>query len=124
MKNNFTLTETLTVLNTLSSKLFVRINRAGNIDVINPNRMNKYEHFVLYFTPNHRYLWRRWFSKSYCYPLNMKNRKPIKEIYIWDGKEYTYYKRDWNIINCEFETVDEALNYFKTYMKNYHNVNL
>ena len=126
MKNNFTNEQLISIFNTLSNKLYVRINRAGNIDVIKPNRTNKYEHFVLYFTPNQRYLWRRWFSKYYAYPLNMKGRKRIGEIHheVYEGHKYTWYNREWNIINCEFDTVDEALDYFVNYMKKYHNINL
>jgi hypothetical protein len=126
MKSNFSNEQLISIFNTLSNKLYVRINRAGNIDVIKPNRTNKYEHFVLYFTPNQRYLWRRWFSKYYAYPLNMKGRKRIGEIHheVYEGYKYTWYEREWNIINCEFDTVDEALDYFKGYMKKYHNINL
>ena len=121
-KNNFSNDQKILIFNTLGSKLSVRVNRAGNIDVVNPNRINKFEHFVLYFSPNKRYLWRRWFDREYCYPLNMRGRKRIGEIHR--EKWGTWYEREWNIINCEFDTVDEALNYFKGYMKKYHNVNL
>lgn len=123
---NFSNEQVLNILNALGSKLCVRINRAGNIDVVNPNRTNEWEHFVLYFTPNKRYLWRRWFDKCYAYPLNMKGRKRIGEIHRekWGDKEFTWYSREWDITNCEFDTVDDALNYYKKYMKKYHNVNL
>ena len=123
---NFSKEQVLNILNALGSKLCVRINRAGNIDVVNPNRTNEWEHFVLYFTPNKRYLWRRWFDKCYAYPLNMKGRKRIGEIHRekWGDKEFTWYSREWDITNCEFDTVDDALNYYKKYMKKYHNVNL
>lgn len=125
-KNNFSNEQLLEIFNALSSKLFIRVNRAGNIDVVNPNRKNPLEHFVLYFTPNQRYLWRRWFDKYYAYPLNMKGRKRIGEIHRekYGDKEFTWYNREWNMINCEFDTVDEALDYFKEYMKKYHNVSL
>jgi hypothetical protein len=123
---NFSNEQVLNILNALGSKLCVRINRAGNIDVVNPNRTNEWEHFVLYFTPNKRYLWRRWFNKCYAYPLNMKGRKRIGEIHRekWGDKEFTWYSREWDITNCEFDTVDDALNYYKKYMEKYHNVNL
>jgi len=123
---NFSNEQVLNILNALGSKLCVRINRAGNIDVVNPNRTNEWEHFVLYFTPNKRYLWRRWFDKCYAYPLNMKGRKRIGEIHRekWGDKEFTWYSREWDITNCEFDTVDDALNYYKKYMEKYHNVNL
>ena len=126
MKNNFSNDQKNLIFNTLGSKLFVRVNRAGNIDVVNPNRKNEWEHFVLYFSPNKRYLWRRWFDKYYAYPLNMKGRKRIGEIHRgkWGDKEFTWYDREWNIANCEFDTVEDALDYFVNYMKKYHNINL
>ena len=126
MKNNFSNEQTLLIFTTLSSKLNVRINKAGNIDVVNPNRTNKWEHFVLYFSPNKRYIWRRWFDKYYAYPLNMRNRKRIGEIHYdtYHGKKFTWYQREFNIKNCEFDTVEDALDYFVKYMKKYHNINL
>ena len=123
-KKNFSNEQLLEIFNALSSKLYVRINRAGNIDVVNPNRKNSMEHFVLYFTSNKRYLWRRWFDYSHCYPLNMKNRKELEKItYNYLGNEHTYYRYDFSK-HAEFNTVTEALDYFKNYMKKYHNVNL
>jgi hypothetical protein len=123
-KNNFSNEQLLEIFNVLANKLNVRVNRAGNIDVINPNRKNHWEHFVLYLTPNKRYLWRRWFDRSYCYPLNMKNRKEFEKItYDYLGNERTYYHYDFSK-HAEFDTVTEALDYFKKYMKKYHNVNL
>ena len=121
MKNNFTDTEIAKIVNVFSNKLNIRINRAGNIDFINPNSTNKYEHFVLYFTPNGRYLWRRWCSKYYCYPLNMRNRYRIGEIHRSEWGNW--YQRHFNIIDCEFDTVDEAIEYFKKYINKYHNIN-
>ena len=59
MKQNFTNEEVLAIFNAFGSKFNVRVNKAGNIDLVNPNRTNNLEHFVLYFTPNQRYLWRR-----------------------------------------------------------------
>ena len=122
-KCNFSENELVSLINELGRKLSIRINRAGNLDVIKPNRTNPNEHFVLYLTSNNRYLWRRWFSPYYCYPLNMKGRKRIGEIHHgdWGG---TWYNRAWDIRNCEFDTVDEAITYFKGYMKKYHNINL
>ena len=126
MKNNFSNDQKILIFNTLGSKLFVRVNRAGNIDVVNPNRKNEWEHFVLYFSPNKRYLWRRWFDKYYAYPLNMKGRKRIGEIHRekWGDKEFTWYQREFDIKNCEFDTVEDALDYFVNYMEKYHNINL
>ena len=125
MKNNFTNEEIGIIFGTLSGKLNVRINKAGNIDVVNPKSTNKYEHFVLYFTPNKKYLWRRWFDKGYCYPLNMRNRKRIGEIHYdtWQGKKFAWYQREFDIKNCEFETVSDAVDYFVKYMTKYHFVN-
>lgn len=123
-KNNFSNEQSLEIFNALSSKLFVRVNRAGNIDVVNPNRKNHLEHFVLYFTQNKRYLWRRWFDRNYCYPLNMKNRKDFDHVtYDICGQTYTYDRYNF-AKHAEFDTVTEALDYFKGYMKKYHNVNL
>ena len=123
-KNNFSNEQLLEIFNALSSKLFVRVNRAGNIDVVNPNRKNHWEHFVLYFTPNNRYLWRRWFDRSYCYPINMKNRKDLDHA-KFEGSYSTYEYNYYNFAkHAEFNTVTEALDYFKAYMKKYHNVNL
>ena len=120
MKNNFTDSEIAKIFKTFSNKLNVRLNKAGNIDVINPNRTNKYEHFVLYFTPNHRYLWRRWFGCSYCYPLNMRNRYRVGEIHRYEWGNW--YQRHFDLKDCEFDTVDDAIDYFKKYLKKYHNI--
>ena len=124
MKNNFSNEQTLSVFSALGTKFFVRVNRAGNIDVVNPSRTNDEEHFVLYLTPNKRYMWRRWFDKYYCHPLNMVNRKRVGEIHYgtWNGQKFSYYNRSWDIKNCEFDTVDEAITYFKNYATKYHNV--
>ena len=105
MKSNFNDSELLSLFKTFGHKLNVRINKAGNIDVVNPKSKNKNEHFVLYLTPNNRYLWRRWFSPYYCYPLNMVKRK-----------------KEFKIENCEFNTVNEAIDYFKYYLKKYHKI--
>lgn len=119
MKNNFTDSEIAKFFKTFSNKLNVRINKAGNIDVINPNRTNDFEHFVLYFTPNHRYLWRR-FGRGYCCPLNMRNRYRVGEIHRSEWG--SWYQRHFDLKDCEFDTVNDAIEYFKKYLKKYHNI--
>ena len=124
MKKNFTNEEISKIVCAMVGKLFTRINKAGNIEVINPARKNKYEKFVLYLTPNGRYLWRRWFDECYCYPLNRVNRKDKKTITsYYDGEEHVYEYYNW-AKNAEFNTVDEAIKYFAGYMKRYHNVKI
>ena len=124
MKKNFTNEEISKIVCAMSGKLFTRVNKAGNIEVINPARKNKYERFVLYLTPNGRYLWRRWFDKFYCYPLNRVNRNDKKNITVnYDGSEHVYEYYDW-AKNAEFDTVDEAIKYFTMYMKRYHSVKI
>lgn len=124
-KDNFTNEQVGAILKALSSKLIVRVNKAGNIDVVNPNRTNKEEHFVLYLDPNKRYLWRRHFGWGYCYPLNMKNRNQMdkREYTYYDGTKTTYETYSF-AKHATFGTVDEAIEYFVKYIKKYHNVKL
>lgn len=125
MKCNFSDAELTVAFKVLGSKLRVRLNKAGNIDVVNPKRTNPNEHYVLYYTPNKRYLWRRHFGWGYCHPLNMRNRNvmdTVERSYL-DGTSYKY--DFWNMAkHAEFDTVDEALYYFVVYMKKYRNIEL
>jgi hypothetical protein len=130
MKNcNFTSAELLDLFTTLGKNFLVRINKAGNFTVVDPNRKNPDEQFVLYRTNNGTFLWRRFFymngPTTYCYPLNMKNRNKVDthtyeyENYITGEKEITTYT-SYNFRNhAEFEEVSEALDYFKHYYKKY-----
>lgn len=103
------------VFSAFGKKFWVRVNKSGNIDILNPQRTNPYEHFVLYFTPNNKYLWRRFTWNNSCYPLNMVGRTEYKT------KDYSY--KTWDITKCEFNDIDKAIDYFKKYMNNYHHIN-
>lgn len=125
MKSNFTEAEILTVFGAFNNKFDVRVNKAGNIDLVYRFRTNKNEHFVLYFTQNGKYLWRRHIGWGYCYPLNMRGRKrigPINKVVLYDGTVVKYYERHFNIKDCEFETVNDAVNYFRNYLKKYRRI--
>ena len=129
MKNNFSENEVLNIKSVFGNDFNVRVNKCGNIELTPINSDNN-EYFVLYFTPNKRYLWRRFSLGLFGYkifPLNMRNRYRTGDInsYTYNGKIYKYYSRNWDIRNCEFDTVNESINYFKNYVnkyhKNYHN---
>ena len=129
MKNNFSENEVLNIKSVFGNDFNVRVNKCGNIELTPINQDNN-EYFVLYLTSNKRYLWRRFSLGLFGYkifPLNMRNRYRTGDInsYTYNGKTYKYYSRNWDIRNCEFDTVNESINYFKNYVnkyhKNYHN---
>ena len=129
MKNNFSENEVLNIKSVFGNDFNVRVNKCGNIELTPINSDNN-EYFVLYLTPNKRYLWRRFSLGLFGYksfPLNMRNRYRTGDInsYTYNGKIYKYYSRNWDIRNCEFNTVNESIDYFKNYVnkyhKNYHN---
>lgn len=129
MKNNFSENEVSSIKSVFSNDFNVRVNKCGNIELAPINSDNN-EFFVLYLTPNKRYLWRRFSLGLFGYkifPLNMRNRYRTGDInsYTYNGKIYKYYSRNWDIRNCEFDTVNESIDYFKNYVnkyhKNYHN---
>jgi len=127
MKNNYSESEVSNIKSIFGSTFNVRVNRAGNIE-LKPIDSNNNDFFVLYFT-NKRYLWRRLSNGMfgiYAYPLNMKNRYRTSNIesYSYDGKTYKYYQRHWNIEDCKFDSVDDAINYFKDYIKKYRNITI
>ena len=125
MKNNFLENEVLRIKSVFSNDFNVRVNRCGNIE-LKPINSCYDEYFVLYLTPNKRYMWRRFnrgcFREYNITPLNMKNRYRTGDInsYTYNGKTYKYYSRNWDIRNCEFDTVNESINYFKNYVNKYH----
>lgn len=124
MKNNFSENEVLNIKSVFGNDFNVRVNKCGNIELTPVNPDNN-EYFVLYFTPNKRYLWRRFSLGLFGYkifPLNMRNRYRTGDInsYTYNGKTYKYYSRNWDIRNCEFDTVNESINYFKDYVNKYH----
>lgn len=124
MKNNFSENEVLNIKSVFGNDFNVRVNKCGNIELTPINPDND-EYFVLYLTPNKRYLWRRFSLGLFGYkifPLNMRNRYRTGDInsYTYNGKTYKYYSRNWNIRNCEFDTVNESINYFKDYVNKYH----
>ena len=128
MKNNYSESEVSNIKSTFSSAFNVRVNRAGNIE-LKPIDSNNNDFFVLYFTANKRYLWRRLGNGmfgTYIYPLNMKNRYRTSNIesYSYEGKTYKYYLRHWNIEDCKFDSIDDAINYFKDYIKKYRNITI
>ena len=129
MKNNFSENEVLSIKSVFGNDFNVRVNKCGNIELAPINSDNN-EYFVLYLTPNKRYLWRRFSLGLFGYnifPLNMRNRYRTSNIesYSYDGKTFTYYQRHWYIEDCKFDSVNEAIDYFKNYVnkyhKNYHN---
>lgn len=124
MKNNFSENEVLNIKSVFGNDFNVRVNKCGNIE-LTPVNSNNNEYFVLYLTPNKRYLWRRFSLGLFGYnisPLNMRNRYRTGDInsYTYNGKIYKYYSRNWDIRNCEFNTVNESINYFKNYVNKYH----
>lgn len=124
MKNNFSENEVLNIKSVFGNDFNVRVNKCGNIELTPINQDNN-EYFVLYLTPNKRYLWRRFSLGLFGYkifPLNMRNRYRTGDInsYTYNGKTYKYYSRNWDIRNCEFDTVNESINYFKNYVNKYH----
>ena len=127
MKNNFLENEVLNIKSAFSNDFNVRVNKCGNVE-LTPINSDNGEFFVLYLTPNKRYLWRRFSLGLFGYkifPLNMRNRCNKIETYTFNGKTYKYSHRDFDIRNCEFDTVNESIDYFKNYVnkyhKNYHN---
>ena len=116
--------ELLNIVKTLSPRLNVRINKAGNITVSDPKEICGY--WTLYNVENSQFLWRRHDGYGYCYPLNMHGRKRIGEIYheTYDGKTYSWYHRSWDKQNCMFSSVENALDYFVKYLKKYRNINI
>ena len=124
MKNNFSEIEFSNVKSAFGNNFNVRVNKAGNIELTHIDS-NNHEFFVLYFTDNGRYLWRRLgigMFGIYAHPLNMKNRYRTSNIesYSYDGKTFKYYQRHWNIEDCKFDSVNEAIDYFKNYIKKYN----
>lgn len=107
VKTNFSNQEIGTVVYILTTKfkLSVNINKAGNINVTDPN--NNTEKFVLYKRPE-GYLWRRHnLVNEYCYPLNMIGRK--------SKPGYNYDYRPFNINMAYFNTITDAIAYFIKY---------
>lgn len=117
-KTNFSNQEIGKVVYILTTKfkLSVNINKAGNINVTDPN--NDSEKFVLYRRPE-GYLWRRHnLINGYCYPLNMIGRK--------SEPGYYYDYRPFNIGMAYFNNITDAITYFTKYYekhsKTYTNV--
>ena len=145
-KINFTDSELLNIIKTLSPRLNVRINKAGNITVSDPTEnvsnihqvaaafMQNYPYrpkeirgyWTLYKTDNSKFLWRHHDGNGYCYPLNMRGRKRIGKIYheTYDGKTFSWCHRSWNMENCMLNSVEDALDYFVKYLKKYRNINI
>lgn len=126
MKSNFTALEFALVGINFGSIFNVSLNKAGNIKVVNPSTADK-EFWVLYKLKNGNLLWRRHGlcgsingRYHYCYPLNMVGRKREGEIekYIDKSTGKTYYLayRPYEIKNSEFQTIEEAIEYFDNYI--------
>ena len=115
MKNNFTESQFAEVKKVFGTVFNVTLNNGGNIKVMLPNAR---DFWVLYFTPSWRYMWRRHNPDKYCYPLNMKNRK-ITNLLIHETGVYEYYCV---ARHAEFWTVNEAIEYFKKYLKKYRSI--
>lgn len=122
-KTLFTDNEISQLMNTFGSKLKISINKAGNVKVVNESESlthtywGKWGHgfWVLYKYDNGTYLWRRHDGTGYSYPLNMKGRK-VAEGFV----DY----RPYNVNMSLFNSFDDAINYFITYLKKYRNINL
>lgn len=129
MKNNFLENEVSSIKSVFGNDFNVIVNKAGNIKLTKINSDNS-EYFVLYLTPNKRYMWRRFSRGTYrdynITPLNMRNRYRTGDInsYEYNGKTYKYYSRNFDIRNCEFDSVIDAIEYFKSYIKKYRNIDL
>lgn len=131
MHNNFSDFEISNLARVLGSDFNIRRNRAGNITVEYLPEFSKCgkwdkKYWTLYFTPNGNYLWRRWTSTSYCFPLHSVGRTRIGEIHheVYDGHKYTWYHREWDIKKCEFDTYEDAISYFVYYLHKYRNIDL
>lgn len=114
MKQNFSYEEIgkLAVKLVNNLKVCVTVNRAGNINVVDPSTKSK-EKWTLYKDGN-RYLWRRFnLVNGYCYPLNMRGRKIIYNTY--------WCKLSWDMNNAYFNTIDDAINYFIQYFHKHKN---
>lgn len=119
MKKNFTDSQFAEIKNVFGSVFNVSFNNGGNIKIMLPNAC---DFWVLYFTPNKRYLWRRHNPSgtytSYCYPLNMNSRNDF-DIYNGQNCSYKYYDLS---RHAEFATINEAIVYFKKYLKKYRSI--
>ena len=119
MNKNFTDSQFAEIKNTFGSVFNVTFNKAGNIKIMLPNA---HDFWVLYFTSNKRYMWRRHnpnaIYTSCCYPLNMNSRNDLN--IDCDGK-YKYYDAS---RHAEFATVNEAITYFKKYLKKYRSITI
>jgi hypothetical protein len=131
MHNNFSDFEISNLARVLGSEFNVRRNKAGNISVEYLPEFSKCgkwdkKYWTLYFTSDGTYLWRRWTSTSYCFPLHGVNRKRIGDIHHenYNGHKYTWYYREWDIKNCEFDTYEDAISYFVYYLRKYRNIDL
>ena len=131
MHNNFSDFEISNLARVLGPDFNIRRNKAGNITVEylpEFSKCGKYnkKYWTLYFTSNGTYLWRRWTSTSYCFPLHGVNRNRIGETqkYEWNGHVSYYYRRNWDIKNCEFDTYEDAISYFVYYLRKYRNIDL
>lgn len=150
-KSNFTDSELLNIIKTLSPRFNVRINKAGNITVsyIDEKIRNMYQlatefmgfmgkstyhckeirgYWTLYACNDGKFLWRRHDGTGNCYPLNMRGRKfegkVTKHRNVETGRiEYWGYK-PYNIDNSYFNTFEDALNYFVKYLKKYKNISI
>lgn len=127
-KNNFTDQEIATIVKELSPKLNARVNKGGNITVVEVASDGRV-FWVLYYVGENRYLWRKhtWNGYgTYCHPLNMVGRKRIGEIHreTYGTHTFTWYDREWDIRKCEFDSVENAVKYFKNYLKKYRHINV
>lgn len=131
MKQNFKDNELAKVVTALGTKFNISVNRAGNIKVLDPNNCGKGDLkekiFWTFYHNEFGYLWRRHIGCGYCYPLNMTGRKnhgrPFEYIDNNGHNRKTYY-RPYDIRNSYFNSFDEALEYFVTYLKKYRGINL
>ena len=131
MNNNFSDFEIANLARVLGSNFNVRRNRAGNITVeylpeFSGCKKPNQKFWTLYFTSNGTYLWRRWTSNYYCFPLHGVGRTRIGEIHHenYNGYKYTWYYRNWDIKKCEFDTYEDAVSYFVYYLRKYRNIDL
>ena len=125
-KINFTEEEIAKIVKKLSPKLNTRVNKSGNITVEEATSDGKV-FWTLYFIDLNHYMWRKhtWNGYgTYCHPLNMIGRKRIGEIHreTYGNHTFTWYDREWDICNCEFDSVENALKYFVNYLKKYRKI--
>lgn len=130
MKQHFTDQEFNSINKVFGNLFNVRFNKVGNITLewkipYTYSSYNRYTgkstktKFFTFYRPDWnegkiiiRVVTKDNFGHYNYYPLNMKNRKRIRTKY---GSWFSF-----NINNCYFNTMNEAIDYFDKYINRYH----